>query len=187
HPPIIQRPQIIIPLTSDIDHLQSQILNSEPPSLHDILLEVYGHAHQSSHSSPLKAYTDGSCINGNTPSARAGLGIYYSPNHPLNLAARVPGPQRNNRAELYAILVTIQRSQPKRSLDILTDSTYAIQSLTHNAGENTQYEWDCKNGDLLKVIAQWVASRPAPIYFTHVRAHSGNAHNDEADRLAKHG
>ncbi|KAJ3899542.1 ribonuclease H-like domain-containing protein, partial [Lentinula edodes] len=132
-------------------------------------------------------YTDGSCINGNTPSARAGLGIYYGPNHPLNLAARVPGPQRNNRAELYAILATIQCSQPMRPLNILTDSTYAIQSLTYNASKNAQCKWDCKNGDLLKVIAQWVASRPAPIHFTHVRAHSGNAHNDAADRLAKHG
>ncbi|KAJ3913337.1 ribonuclease H-like domain-containing protein, partial [Lentinula edodes] len=180
-------PQIIIPLTSDIDHLQSQILNSEPPSLHDVLLDVYGHAHQSSHSSPLKVYTDGSCINGNTPSACTGLGIYYGPNHPLNLAARVPSPQRNNRAELYAILATIQCSQPMCPLNILTDSTYAIQSLTYNASKNAQCEWDCKNGDLLKVIAQWVASRLAPIHFTHVRAHSGNAHNDAADRLAKHG
>ncbi|KAJ3846421.1 hypothetical protein EV368DRAFT_10760, partial [Lentinula lateritia] len=61
------------------------------------------------------------------------LGIYYSPNHPLNLATCVPSPQCNNRVELYAILTTIQCSQPMRSLNILTDSTYAIQSLTHNA------------------------------------------------------
>ncbi|KAJ3846279.1 hypothetical protein F5879DRAFT_765135, partial [Lentinula edodes] len=81
-----------------------------------------------------------------------------------------------------AICVTIQCSQPKHSLDILTDSTYAIQLLTHNSYENAQCGWDCKNSDLLKVIAQWVASCPAPIHFSHVQAH-----NDAADCLAKSG
>ncbi|KAJ3912245.1 ribonuclease H-like domain-containing protein, partial [Lentinula edodes] len=134
----------------------------------DMLLEVYGHAHHSSHSSPLKVYTDGSCINSNTPSAHAGLGIYYHPNHPLNLTAHVPSPQCNNCVELYAILATIQCSLPKCSLNILTDSTYSIQLLSHNASENAQCRWDCKNSDILKVIAQWVASCSAPIHFSHV-------------------
>ncbi|KAJ3804723.1 hypothetical protein EV368DRAFT_47781 [Lentinula lateritia] len=55
--------------------------------------------------------------------------------------------------------------------------------LTYNAGDNAQCGWDCKNGDLLKVIVQWVASHPAFIHFTHVCAHSCNAHNNAAGRV----
>ncbi|KAJ3846952.1 ribonuclease H-like domain-containing protein, partial [Lentinula lateritia] len=151
------------------------------------LLKLYGHSSTSSSSFPLKVFTDGSCLRNNTASACAGLGIYIGPNHHLNLSARVLGPQRNNRAELYAILVTIQRTSAHRQLEIYTDSSYAIQSIVYNAPDNAQCGWDCPNGDLLKALSQWISARAATIAFTHVRAHRGIIQNELADQLAKAG
>ncbi|KAJ3859646.1 hypothetical protein EV359DRAFT_9766, partial [Lentinula novae-zelandiae] len=121
-PPVRRpRPHIAIPLISEIDHLQEELLHSGNKSHHKRLLKVYGHASCHPWSTPLKIFTDGSCLKINTAAACAGLGIYH-----LNLSARILGPQRNNRAKLYAILATIQRTSTSRTLEIYTDSTYAI-------------------------------------------------------------
>ncbi|GAW10475.1 ribonuclease H-like partial [Lentinula edodes] len=187
-PPVRRpRPHIAIPLLSDIDHLQHELLHSRNKSHHERLLKVYGHASCHPQSTPLKIFTDGSCLKNNTAAACAGLGIYVGPNHHLNLSARILGPQRNNRAELYAILATIQRTSLSRTLEIYTDSTYAIQSIVYNAPDNAQCCWNCPNGDLLQVIAQWILARASTIAFTHVHAHIGITQNEQADQLAKAG
>ncbi|KAJ3710106.1 ribonuclease H-like domain-containing protein, partial [Lentinula raphanica] len=150
------------------------------------LISLYGNSDHAC-SPALKIYTDGSCLSPNTPVARAGIGIFIGLNHPLNLSSRICGPQRNNRAELLAILASIQRTSLARPLEIFTDSTYAITSLVHLAPDNSQCGWVCPNGDILRVLAQWIASRSTPMRLTHVRAHRGHAQNEAADRLAKDG
>ncbi|KAJ3765526.1 ribonuclease H-like domain-containing protein, partial [Lentinula raphanica] len=181
-----RRPRIAIPLSTPLDHLQHAIFHSDPPSLEDQLLTLYGNA-DPARSPPLKVYTDGSCLKPNTSSARAGIGIFVGPSHALNLSSRVCGPQRNNRAELLAILAVIQRTPLARPLEIFTDSTYAISSLVFLAPANAQCGWVCPNGDILQVLVQWIASRSTPLRLTHVRAHRGHLQNEMADRLAKEG
>jgi ribonuclease HI len=99
----------------------------------------------------------------------------------------VTGTPSNNRAELYSILLTVQKTPLHRVLDIFTDSTYVIHSLVHWSIRNAKCGWVCANGDLLRLITSWIAARSAPIRFHHVKGHSGNRHNDAADALAKHG
>ncbi|KAJ3712374.1 ribonuclease H-like domain-containing protein, partial [Lentinula raphanica] len=150
------------------------------------LITLYGNA-DCARSPPLKVYTDGSCLSPNTPAARAGIGIFIGPNHPLNLSSRICGPQRNNRAELLAVLATIQRAPLARPLEIFTDSTYIITSLAYLAPDNSQCGWTCPNGDILQRLCRWIGSRSTPLLLTHVRAHRGHMQNESADKLAKEG
>ncbi|KAJ3879891.1 ribonuclease H-like domain-containing protein, partial [Lentinula edodes] len=137
---------------------------------------------------PLKIYTDGSCANVGQPNARAGSGVFFgNPSHSLNTMARVTGKQTNNRGELLAVLIAIQKSHTKRRLEIFSDSEYAIRAIVYRAPKEAQSNWTCTNGDILRAISLWIASREAPIIFHHVRGHSNNAHNDAADNLAKLG
>ncbi|KAJ4487022.1 ribonuclease H-like domain-containing protein, partial [Lentinula edodes] len=119
---------------------------------------------------------------------KRGSGIFFgNPSHPLNTAARVTGTQTNNRGELLAVLIAIQKSHSKCCLAIYSDSEYTIRSIVYHAPKEAQSNWTCANGDIMCAIARWVASRESPIVFHHVRAHSNNAHNDAADTLAKLG
>ncbi|KPP78804.1 hypothetical protein Z043_101666 [Scleropages formosus] len=47
-------------------------------------------------------YTDGCCSRNGNRGARAGIGVYWGPDHPLNVAERLQGIQTNQRAELQA-------------------------------------------------------------------------------------
>ncbi|KAJ3773071.1 ribonuclease H-like domain-containing protein, partial [Lentinula raphanica] len=184
-----RRPTIECPLRSDIDQLQHDTLHATPPSLLSQQLNLFGHATPDlSNRSPLKLYSDGSCLNACRPDARAGSGVYFgNPQHPLNLSVRVTGLQTNNRAELYAILVLLQKTSLSRALEIYADSEYAIRSIVYRSPSEAQSNWSCPNGDLLQRIAQWIKARRVPLRFHHVKAHSNNQHNDAADKLAKSG
>ncbi|KAJ3713571.1 ribonuclease H-like domain-containing protein, partial [Lentinula raphanica] len=137
---------------------------------------------------PLKVYTDGSCLNNSQPDAKAGSGIYFgNPSHPSNISARVTGTQTNNRAELYAILIVLQKTPLKRSLEIYSDSEYAIRGIVYRSFTESQSNWGCINGDILRSITSWISARHAPLILHHVKAHTNNQHNDAADSLAKRG
>ncbi|XP_059516603.1 ribonuclease H1 isoform X2 [Myotis daubentonii] len=46
-------------------------------------------------------YTDGCCSCNGRRRARAGIGVYWGPGHPLNVGVRLPGRQTNQRAEIH--------------------------------------------------------------------------------------
>ncbi|XP_036286187.1 ribonuclease H1 isoform X2 [Pipistrellus kuhlii] len=46
-------------------------------------------------------YTDGCCCGNGRRRARAGIGVYWGPGHPLNVGMRLPGRQTNQRAEIH--------------------------------------------------------------------------------------
>eukprot|EP00664_Eupelagonemidae_sp_cell27_P007787 gene7787-7865_t len=70
-------------------------------------------------------WTDGASTNNQVPRVRrAGVGIFYAKVHSLNLAAPLPGRvQTNNRAEILAITVCLERD--RRPLDVRTDSEHS--------------------------------------------------------------
>ncbi|MBN3310309.1 RNH1 Ribonuclease, partial [Amia calva] len=47
-------------------------------------------------------YTDGCCSNNGQSGARAGIGVYWGPQHPMNVGDRLHGRQTNQRAEIWA-------------------------------------------------------------------------------------
>ncbi|KAF8868220.1 ribonuclease H-like domain-containing protein, partial [Mucidula mucida] len=132
-------------------------------------------------------YCDGSCLNNGTPQAKAGAGVFFGRNSHWNISIRVTGRQTNNRGELLAILKTLQSVPPDFTLQVFTDSEYAIRAIVYWAPRHALSGWTCENADLLKSIAVWLRARSAQLILVHVKAHCGIMGNEEADRLAKLG
>ncbi|KAF6752457.1 ribonuclease H-like domain-containing protein, partial [Ephemerocybe angulata] len=136
----------------------------------------------------VQVYVDGSCFNNGKPNAKAGAGVYFGTGNQNNTAARVPGKQTNQRGEIYAIFLVLKITDPHAALSIYySDSEYTLKMLTERAPSNSSMGWKVEHGDLLADIAYLIKSRPGPVDFRKVKAHSGNAHNDAADVLAKTG
>lgn len=178
-----------IPLSNPqlpIDNMLREVM-AEPRSWMDAMIELYGPA-QVQDKNPLLVWTDGSCIGAKTRHARAGAGVFWGRNCMRNRALRLPGlVQTNNRAELFAMLVAIDQSDPLRALTLYSDSEYAIRSIAEWAPARADTGWTCVNGDLLSQICVALQRRAARVHLIWVKAHNGNANNDAADALAKQG
>ncbi|KAF8071545.1 ribonuclease H-like domain-containing protein, partial [Lyophyllum atratum] len=137
----------------------------------------------------LQVYTDGSCFNNGRADAVAGSGVYWGKGSGKNKSLRVPGPYRqtNNRGEIYAVIHALLDADPRRNLQIVTDSELVIREACYWAPQHAQLGWDCPNGDLLKDMVRLLAARMAPTRFVWVKGHSGNEWGDAADSLAKAG
>lgn len=174
--------RMVLPSETFLDKLLIEILDS---SSDDPIASTYGKVYADG--DPLEIYTDGACLENGSPNARAGAGVYFGVNHISNSSTRVSGAQSNNRAELLAVLVALSSVSVRRCLCIYTDSQYVIRSIVHWGPGSASRGWVCANGDILKDIALWIKSRQSWVKFRYVKGHSGNAHNDAADELAKQG
>lgn len=138
----------------------------------------------------LHVYTDGACTANGRKAAKAGIGVYWGPNHPMNVSERIPGRQTNNRAEIQAAVRAMQQAKTigARNLTIYTDSRFMIDSVTSWLPGWVQRNWVLASGgpvknkedfqDLLK------AAEGLSVKWVHVRGHRGVKGNEEADRLA---
>ncbi|XP_019501871.1 PREDICTED: ribonuclease H1 isoform X3 [Hipposideros armiger] len=94
-------------------------------------------------------YTDGCCCSNGRRRARAGIGVYWGPGHPLNVGIRLPGRQTNQRAEIHAACKAIEqaRAQNIKKLVLYTDSMFTINgrecvsSRDHQLGSRLEEEW----------------------------------------------
>ena len=135
---------------------------------------------------PLTIYTDGSCEDNGSTTARCGAGIWISDSHPLNRSIKVPGPSQSNQVgELAAILVALQISPRTADLTIITDSQYAIKALNHTLQDWEDSGWsNVQNATWLEATAYHLRIRCAPTRFKWVKGHDGTRGNEEADKLA---
>ena len=76
-------------------------------------------------------YTDGSCENNGRSGARAGYGIWWADNHPLNRGEAAAKPT-NNAAEIEAACQAVRLATKAgiSRLKIFTDSKFTIQCVT---------------------------------------------------------
>ncbi|CAG8616322.1 20047_t:CDS:2, partial [Racocetra persica] len=121
--------------------------------------------------SKIQVWTDGLSFNNGTKKAQADIGVFWKDNDPNNLSKRLPGSeQTNNRAEIYAIIRTLEICENKtKPLEIMTDSKYIISIIK---------DW----------AEKWEKNRyMKTVQLVHVRGHLGNYSNEQADRLAKLG
>ncbi|KAJ2402881.1 hypothetical protein GGI23_000390 [Coemansia sp. RSA 2559] len=139
-------------------------------------------------------YTDGASSGNGTSGARAGYGVYFGQGDPRNISAPLEGPrQTNQRAELQAIKSALESAPAGGVVNIHTDSKYAIDSSTKWARTWERNNWISSNGkavenqDLIRPIVDNISQRGGKVEFTHVRAHTGIAGNEAADRLAVQG
>ncbi|KAF5383608.1 hypothetical protein D9615_003499 [Tricholomella constricta] len=137
----------------------------------------------------VQVYTDGSCLNNGKHNAAAGSGTFWGLHSHKNQALRVPGPgpQTNNRGEIFAVILALLEADPRKSLRVTTDSELVIREACYWAPLHDNMGWDRPNGDLLQDMVKLLAARQAPTRFVWIKGHSGNEWGDAADRLAKEG
>lgn len=131
-------------------------------------------------SNNLYVYTDGACINNGNPNARAGFGIFFSKDNPLNVSKELTGKNlTNNIAELSAVIyaINIIKNTKFKNKIIVTDSEYVIKCATTRGAKLAQREWKSKkdkiipNLDLVKELYE--LTQTYDIKYKHVMAHTG--------------
>ncbi|XP_072935714.1 ribonuclease H1 [Epargyreus clarus] len=141
----------------------------------------------------VQVYTDGACSANGRSGAKAGLGVYWGDNHPMNRSEPVSGRATNNCGEIQAASCAIKTALQNgvTKLSINTDSKFLINSVTKwmpgwkrkgwklQSGEPVKNEIDFKELDQLQDQLQ--------IKWNYVEAHRGVHGNEMADQLAKAG
>lgn len=133
------------------------------------------------YSNRLYVYTDGACINNGSKNARAGIGIYFSKDNPMNISKELKGDNlTNNIAELTAVIEAIKLIQDKKIKDkiIVTDSEYVIKCATTYGKKLEDREWKQKkdkpipNLELVKELYE--LTNEFNIKYKHIQAHTDN-------------
>ncbi|KAJ7150374.1 ribonuclease H-like domain-containing protein [Mycena filopes] len=142
-------------------------------------------------------YSDGASKGNGKVGAYAGVGVWWGPNDPRNLAERCRGEQTNNRAELIAILRILETTpHSKRPLLIKSDSIYSISCFKNwiqnwiKRGWVTANKEPVKNAALIRYISAQLdarARRGQRVRLQHVKGHSGQVGNEGADEMANKG
>ncbi|XP_055435506.1 ribonuclease H1 isoform X1 [Bubalus kerabau] len=138
-------------------------------------------------------YTDGCCSSNGRKRARAGIGVYWGPGHPLNVGIRLPGRQTNQRAEIHAACKAIEQAKAQNitKLVLYTDSMFTINGITTWVKGWKQNGWRTSTGKEVTNKEDFVElerlARGMDIEWMHVPGHSGFRGNEEADRLAREG
>ncbi|NP_001090055.1 ribonuclease H1 L homeolog [Xenopus laevis] len=138
-------------------------------------------------------YTDGCCSQNGRLKAQAGIGVYWGPGHPLNLAERLEGRQTNQRAEIQAACRALEQAQAKNitKLVLYTDSMFTINGITKWIHSWKRKGWKLSNGqnvinreDFEKLDK---LTRGLDINWMHIPGHAGFEGNEAADKLSREG
>lgn len=138
-------------------------------------------------------YTDGCCSSNGRSSARAGIGVYWGQNHPLNVAERLEGRQTNQRAEIQAACRALELAQKNQiqKLVLYTDSKFTINGVTNWVRGWKVNGWRLKSGgpvtnkdDFMKLDH---LNTQLDVVWIHIPGHAGYHGNEEADRLSREG
>ncbi|KAM9435932.1 ribonuclease H1 isoform 2-T2 [Clarias gariepinus] len=138
-------------------------------------------------------YTDGCCTKNGRDGARAGIGVYWGPNHPLNVSERLSGRQTNQRAELQAACRALEQAieMDIQKLVLYTDSKFTINGITSWVKNWKTNGWRLKTGgevvnkdDFQKLDE---LNEELDVKWLHIPGHAGYLGNEEADRLSREG
>ncbi|XP_023564102.1 ribonuclease H1 isoform X1 [Octodon degus] len=138
-------------------------------------------------------YTDGCCSSNGRRRARAGIGVYWGPGHPLNVGIRLPGRQTNQRAEIHAACKAIEQAKVQNisKLVLYTDSMFTINGITSWVPGWKKNGWKTSTGKEVINKEDFVRLerlvQGMDIQWMHIPGHSGFLGNEEADRLAREG
>ncbi|KXN90094.1 Ribonuclease H [Leucoagaricus sp. SymC.cos] len=142
-------------------------------------------------------YSDGACKGNGQAGSIAGVGVFWGPNDPRNIAERCPGDQTNNRAELIAITRVLETvPMNKQKLLIKTDSQYSINCFDQWLPKWQQNNFKTMHGTPVKNVAiirylstllEERGKRGQQVRLQYVKGHSGDPGNDGADAQANLG
>lgn len=138
-------------------------------------------------------YTDGCCSRNGRLKSRAGIGVYWGPNHPLNVAERLVGRQTNQRAEIQAACKAVEqaKSQNITKLVVYTDSMFTINGITKWIHAWKKNGWklstgaDVINREDFEKLDKLI--KGIDVKWMHIPGHAGFGGNEAADRLAREG
>nr|XP_057930489.1 ribonuclease H1 isoform X2 [Doryrhamphus excisus] len=138
-------------------------------------------------------YTDGCCTSNGKRGARGGIGVYWGPRHPLNVAERLQGRQTNQCAEIQATCKALQQAKEHKikKLVVYTDSKFTINGVTKWVKNWKLNGWRLKDGgpvinkdDFEKLDR---LNQELQVVWMHIPGHAGYIGNEEADRLSREG
>uniref|UniRef100_A0A3Q3QL90 Ribonuclease H1 n=1 Tax=Monopterus albus TaxID=43700 RepID=A0A3Q3QL90_MONAL len=138
-------------------------------------------------------YTDGCCSANGCKGARAGIGVYWGQNHPLNAAERLQGRQTNQRAEIQAACKALEQAKEKniKKLVLYTDSQFTINGVTKWIKNWKLNDWRLKSGGQVINKDDFVKldrlNAELEVVWIHIPGHAGYRGNEEADRLSREG
>lgn len=138
-------------------------------------------------------YTDGACENNGKSNAKAGIGVWFSDNHPLNVSKPVNGRATNNVAEIQACVAAVQLAIDNniKKLCIKTDSQFVINSMTNWIIKWKKNNWKVVNGSDVKNKEDFVKldelCNKLNVKWEYVPGHSNHLGNEAADFLARAG
>ncbi|TKS76175.1 Ribonuclease H1 [Collichthys lucidus] len=138
-------------------------------------------------------YTDGCCSANGRLGARAGIGVYWGHNHPLNVAERLQGRQTNQRAEIQAACKALEQAKENniKKLVLYTDSKFTINGVTSWVKTWKLNGWRLKSGGPIVNKEDFVKldglNAQVEVAWLHIPGHAGYRGNEEADRLSREG
>lgn len=130
-------------------------------------------------------YTDGACRGNPGPGGWGAIVIKQGTSREFSGFAPH---STNNRMELTAAIRGLEQVPPGKSVIVYTDSTYVKLGITEwihtwrRQGKLTEGSTSLKNSDLWLKLSEVAKTRN--VEWRHVKAHSGNVHNERADYLA---
>ncbi|KAJ7763091.1 ribonuclease H-like domain-containing protein [Mycena olivaceomarginata] len=140
---------------------------------------------------------DGACSGNGTPSARAGVGIFFGPNSSHNVSEAISGTQTSQRAEILAAIKALRKASTLFAdvpsvgcIVLLCDSQYVVGAMTEWIFAWKENGWKNANGgrvenkadfEELDTVIEALEEDGLDVKFWLV----GREHNEDADRLAK--
>lgn len=139
-------------------------------------------------------YTDGASENNGKKNAKAGIGVWFGNQHPLNISRPIKGEKAtNNVAEIQACVAAIEVAlkHDVKNLCIKTDSQFVINSMTGWIHKWKKNDWKLSDGGPVKNKDDFVKldklCQQIKIKWEYVPGHSNHLGNEQADALAREG
>ena len=134
----------------------------------------------------IKIYTDGSCLNN---PGNGGWAAIINDNEIIKKISGSVKDTTNNKMELMAPIKALQEIDKNNEIEIYTDSQYVRLGITEWIHKWIKNNWQTSKKEPVKNKELWMQlyelTKSYKIKWIWVKAHAGNALNEEVDLLAK--
>ena len=134
----------------------------------------------------IKIYTDGSCLN--NPGNGGWAAIISNDSEFIKISGYEKN-TTNNKMELMAPIRALKKIDKDKKIEIYTDSQYVKLGITEWIHKWIKNSWKTSKKEDVKNKELWIElyeiTKSFDINWIWVKAHAGNALNEEVDSLAK--
>ena len=134
----------------------------------------------------IKIYTDGSCLNN---PGNGGWAAIINQNGEVKKISGSVKDTTNNKMELMAPIMALKQIKQNDQIEIYTDSQYVRLGITEWVHKWIKNNWQTSKKEPVKNKELWIQlyelTNQFEIKWIWVKAHAGNALNEEVDLLAK--